>query len=114
MRVCAPARASTGSEPVFQSVARQLTEAGIDFETPFHIGKVPEFGLSEREVYKRTEDLAYALTSAEAALARGDIAFVVEELEALLGDAARAAGSPPPVAITATCRLTPASAGNRS
>ena len=79
-------RDGTGSEPVFQSVARQLTEAGIDFETPFHIGKVPEFGLSEREVYKRTEDLAYALTSAEAALARGDIAFVVEELEALLGD----------------------------
>ena len=79
-------RDGTGSEPVFQSVARQLTEAGIDFETPFHIGKVPEFGISEREVYKRTEDLAYALTSAEAALARGDIAFVVEELEALLSD----------------------------
>ena len=50
-------RDGTGSEPVFQSVARQLTEGGIDFETPFRIGKVPEFGLSEREVYKRTDDL---------------------------------------------------------
>jgi integrase len=79
-------RDGTGSEPVFQSVARQLTEAGIDFETPFRIGNVPEFGLSEREVYKRTEDLAHALTSAEAALARGDIAFVVEDLEGLLSD----------------------------
>jgi integrase len=79
-------RDGTGSEPVFQSVARQLTEGGIDFETPFRIGKVPEFGLSEREVYKRTDDLPYALTSAEAALARGDIAFVVEDLEGLLSD----------------------------
>src|SRR5262249_2449616 len=46
-------REGTGSEPGFQSVARQLTDAGIEFETPFHVGSVPEFGLSDRELYKR-------------------------------------------------------------
>jgi hypothetical protein len=50
-------REGTGSEPVFQSVARQLADAGIEFDTPFHIGSVPEFGLSDREVYKRGEDM---------------------------------------------------------
>jgi hypothetical protein len=78
-------REGTGSEPVFQSLARQLAEAGIEFDTPFHIGSVPEFGLSDREVYKRSEDLNFALPSAEAALARGDISFVLEDLEELLG-----------------------------
>jgi hypothetical protein len=79
-------REGTGSEPVFQSVARQLVDAGISFETPFHVGSVPEFGLSDREVYKRTDELSFALPRAEAALARGDISFVIEDLDELLSD----------------------------
>jgi hypothetical protein len=74
-------REGTGSEPVFQSVARQLADAGIEVDTPFHVGSVPEFGLSDREIHKRGEDLDFALTMAEAALARGDISFVIEDIE---------------------------------
>jgi integrase len=79
-------REGTGSEPVFQSVARQLADAGIEFDAPFHVGSVPEFGLSDREVYKRGEDLDFALTMAETALARGDISFVIEDIEECLSD----------------------------
>ena len=79
-------RQGTGSEPVFQTVARQLADAGIEFDTPFHVGSVPEFGLSDREVYKRGEDLDFALTMAETALARGDISFVIEDIEECLSD----------------------------
>jgi hypothetical protein len=77
-------REGTGSEPVFQSVARQLTDAGIELDTPFHVGSVPEFGLSDREIYKRGEDLNFTLVMAEAALARGDVSFVLENLEEYL------------------------------
>jgi hypothetical protein len=31
----------TGSEPIFQSVARQLTAAGVAFTTPFKVGETP-------------------------------------------------------------------------
>jgi hypothetical protein len=31
-------REGTGSEPVFQKIAKQLIEAGIAYETPFAIG----------------------------------------------------------------------------
>ena len=79
-------RDGTGSEAVFQSVARQLADAGIEATTPFHIGSVPEFGLSDREVYKRGEDLDYAITMAERALARGDISWVLENVEGCLSD----------------------------
>jgi hypothetical protein len=79
-------REGTGSEPVFQSVARQLADAGIEFDTPFHVGSVPEFGLSDREIYKRGENLDFALTRAEASLARGDISFVLEDIEECLSD----------------------------
>jgi hypothetical protein len=50
-------REGSGSEPVFQSVARQLAEAGVEFTTPFGIGAVPEYGLSEREMQKLDADL---------------------------------------------------------
>ena len=54
-------REGTGSEPGFQSIAAQLTAAGVEFETPFSIGALPEAGLSAREVYKRAEHLSYGL-----------------------------------------------------
>ena len=77
-------REGTGSEPVFQNVAHQLTDADIEFDTPFDVGSVPEFGLSDREIYKRGEDLNFTLMMAEAALARGDVSFVLEDLEEYL------------------------------
>jgi integrase len=74
----------TGSEPVFQSVARQLSAAGIDYRTPFTVGETPEAGLSDREIYKRKDTLEYQLAIIPPALARGDITVIKEELDELL------------------------------
>lgn len=77
-------RDGTGSEPQFQSVARQLAAAGIQFDTQFHVGSAPEYGLSEREMQKRAADLEADVTLAQHALARGDISAVREQMEELL------------------------------
>ena len=77
-------REGTGSEPLFQSIAAQLAAAGIEPKTPFSIGALPEAGLSAREVYKRAEHLEYELGVTTAALARGDITVIREELAELL------------------------------
>jgi hypothetical protein len=77
-------REGTGSEAGFQSIAAQLTAAGVDFKTPFAIGALPEAGLSEREVYKRTEHLSWELSTVADALARGNTAIIREELDELL------------------------------
>jgi hypothetical protein len=77
-------REGTGSEPGFQSIAAQLTAAGVDFKTPFAIGALPEAGLSAREVYKRAEHLEHELDVTTDALARGNTAIVREELDELL------------------------------
>jgi integrase len=74
----------TGSEPVFQSVAKQLSAAGIDYRTPFTVGELPEAGLSDREIYKRKDTLDFQLSIVPPALARGDITVVKEELDELL------------------------------
>jgi integrase len=77
-------REGTGSESGFQSIAAQLTAAGVEFKTPFNIGKFPEAGLSDREVYKRAEHLEYELHVTTDALARGNTAVIREELDELL------------------------------
>jgi integrase len=77
-------REGTGTEPGFQSIAAQLTAAGIDFKTPFSVGALPEAGLSAREVYKRAEHLAWELDVTADALARGDTTAIREELDELL------------------------------
>jgi integrase len=77
-------REGTGSEPIFQGIARQLEAAGVKYETPFAIGSLPEAGLSDREIIKRASTLEYALHAAPEALARGDITHVRDELEELL------------------------------
>lgn len=74
----------TGSEPIFQSVAAQLTAAGIAFNTPFKVGELPEAGLSDREVFKREHALAEDLPDAMLALSKGDITHVRFGLEELL------------------------------
>jgi hypothetical protein len=63
----------TGSEAVFQSVAQQLSAAGLEYQTPFSVGVVPEAGLSDREIIKRASSLEYQLATVSPALARGDI-----------------------------------------
>jgi len=78
-------REGTGSEALFQSIAKQLSDAGIDYRTPFTVGALPEAGLSDREIIKRAGSLEYQLAVAPTALARGDITVVREELDELLG-----------------------------
>ncbi|WP_343208230.1 site-specific integrase [Bradyrhizobium sp. Ai1a-2] len=77
-------REGTGSEPVFQGVAKQLDTAGVEYDTPFAVGVLPEAGLSDREIFKRAELLEYQLPMVSAALARGDITVMREELDELL------------------------------
>jgi integrase len=77
-------REGTGSEVGFQSIAAQLTAAGVEFKTPFNIGALPEAGLSDREVYKRAEHLSWELSVTSDALSRGNITVIREELDALL------------------------------
>jgi integrase len=77
-------REGTGSEPLFQSIAEQLTAAGIEYKTPWTVGTVPEAGLSDREIYRRTDTLEFDLAIASPALARGDYTVIREELEELL------------------------------
>src|SRR5579864_9406083 len=67
-----------------QDIATQLTEAGVKVNTPFPIGPVPEFGLSDREMYKIKETIEIALPAAQQALARGDISMMRWELDELL------------------------------
>ncbi|MDA9545851.1 hypothetical protein ACM43_15770 [Bradyrhizobium sp. CCBAU 45321] len=76
----------TGSEPLFQSIAKQLSDAGIPYSTPFEVGSVPEFGLSDREIYKRTDTLEFDLAVSAPALARGDVSVIGEELDQLLDE----------------------------
>ncbi len=77
-------RDGSGSEQVFQSVARQLADAGVEFTTTFHVGAVPEYGLSEREMQKRGEDLQTYIALAERALAQGNISAISDYMEELL------------------------------
>jgi integrase len=77
-------REGTGSEPLFQSVAEQLNAAAVEYRTPWTVGTVPEAGLSDREIYKRTDTLEFDLAITSPALARGDYTVIREELEELL------------------------------
>ncbi|WP_316189713.1 site-specific integrase [Bradyrhizobium sp. SZCCHNS1054] len=77
-------REGTSSEPLFQSIAEQLNAAGIEYRTPWTVGTVPEAGLSDREIYKRTDTLEFDLALSSPALARGDYTVIREELDELL------------------------------
>jgi hypothetical protein len=66
------------SEKLFQGIAKQLTDAGVEFTTPFHIGPVPEYGLSDRQMQKRAADLEADIALAEDALARGNISAITK------------------------------------
>jgi hypothetical protein len=50
----------------------------------FAVGDLPEAGLSDREIYKRKDQLEFELAIVPRALARGDVTVVREEMEELL------------------------------
>jgi hypothetical protein len=50
-----------GDDPLFADIHRQLTEAGVDFESPFSVEKAGS-GLSDRMMYKIEESTAIVLT----------------------------------------------------
>jgi integrase len=72
-----------GDDHLFADIHRQLTEAGVEFETPFAIEKNGS-GLSERMMNKIEGAASDVLPVARAALARGDIDFIRWELNELL------------------------------
>jgi hypothetical protein len=77
-------RREGGSEASFQDVARQFDEAGIEYQTPYALGSVPKFGLSDREMAKIDQSLEMVLPAAQEALARGNISFLKWEVDELL------------------------------
>jgi integrase len=77
-------RREGGSEQLFQSVARQLSAAGVEYTTEYEIGDSPKVGLSDREMQKRAETVAWTLRPAKQALARGDYSSLRWEIDELL------------------------------
>ncbi len=73
-----------GSDPGFASLHRQLTEAGIKFETSFEVAEETGSGLSDRMMHKIEEDVSIVLPAAKEALARGNVNFIRYELNVLL------------------------------
>ena len=72
-----------GSDPMFAEVHRQLTEAGVEFESPFEVA-IASSGLSDRIMHKIEEDASIVLPAAKEALARGNVEFIRYELNELL------------------------------
>lgn len=77
-------RDGTGSEQVYRDVAKQLADLGIQVTTMFKPEPLPPFGMTERELTKRRNTVDVVLPEARAALARGDITFVDEDLDELM------------------------------
>jgi hypothetical protein len=72
-----------GDDPLFADIHRQLTEAGVEFETPFTIEKNGS-GLSDRMMNKIEGAASDVLPLAREALARGNVDFIRWELNELL------------------------------
>src|SRR5262245_53033180 len=68
----------------YSRVAQHLRDAGVDFETAHATTAMPAFGLSDREMAQLQSAAEINLPAAKAALARGDVSFVQEELDELL------------------------------
>jgi integrase len=77
-------RRDGGSELLFQSIAKQLRDAGVEFKTAYHLSPAPEFGLSDRDMNQIDESIETVLPAAMQALARGDISMMRWELDELL------------------------------
>ena len=72
-----------GDDPLFADIHRQLTEAGIEFDSPFTVEKNGS-GLSDRMMNKIEGAASDVLPLAREALARGNIDFIRYELNELL------------------------------
>jgi integrase len=77
-------RRDGGSEQLFQSVAPQLSAAGVEYTTADQVGDPPTLGLSDREMRRRAETTAWTLEPAKQALARDDFSFLGREIDKLL------------------------------
>jgi integrase len=76
-----------GDDPMYVSIHRQLTEAGIESDAPYDLKSLtlePGQGLSKRMMERIEEDASAILSVAEDALARGDIRYIRYEVDALL------------------------------
>ncbi|HWK38443.1 MAG TPA: site-specific integrase [Hyphomicrobium sp.] len=76
-------RDGSGSEQVYNGVAKQLAELGIAAATGFDQLPPPAYGMTDREFNQSEQAVDIVLPAAKAALARGDISFVEEELDEL-------------------------------
>jgi integrase len=72
-----------GDDPLFASIHKQLSEAGVEFETPFSVQKNGS-GLSDRMMHKIEESVSIVLPAVKEALARGNVEFIRYELNELL------------------------------
>ncbi|MCA1498968.1 site-specific integrase [Bradyrhizobium sp. NBAIM14] len=72
-----------GTDPIFADVHRQLTEAGIEFKSPFEVPQTSS-GLSDRMMHKIEEDTSIVLPAVKKALARGNVDFIRYEVNELL------------------------------
>ena len=77
-------RREAGSEELFQALAKQLDQAGVEFDTQYATGAAPTYGLSDREMAKIDQTIEIVLPAAQKALARGDIGFLKWEIDELL------------------------------
>jgi integrase len=78
---------SRGSDPLYVSIHKQLTEAGVQFHAHYDPGSLtlePGRGLSPRMMGQIEDDTTAMLSVAEDALARGDITRIRYEVDALL------------------------------
>jgi integrase len=78
-------REGTGRDEAMRAIAKQLDEAGIEYNTPIPPSDhKPNYGLSNSEFRKRVADHEFMMPLMQAALARGDISKVDGHLDYLL------------------------------
>src|SRR5262249_25398858 len=79
--------AAPKTDPMYVSIHKQLTEAGIEIDAPYDLKPrtlEPGQGLSKRMMERIEEDASAILSVAEDALARGDIRYIRYEVDRLL------------------------------
>jgi Domain of unknown function (DUF6538) len=72
-----------GDDPLFASIHQQLSEAGVEFGSPFSVEK-NGCGVSDRMMHKVEESTSIVLPAVKAALARGNVDFIRYDLNELL------------------------------
>jgi hypothetical protein len=76
---------SAGEEDFTRSIAKQLDDAGIKYDAPFPFdAQRPAYGLTNRQVMSRDNELQWWLPLMRQALSKGDIGMVSEAMAELL------------------------------